>query len=142
MNEELIRSLEDVCAEKLEDVANLDAGSEEQSRATTDLVKLLNVLKEREESAYKLDLQYQELEQKKELSDSEAERATEEAKKDRKLNWIQFGITTAVGVGTTIASHLWLKHRYHEGLDFERTGTYTCRGGAQNIMRQFKLPKL
>ena len=138
MGDELLTRLEVECMTKLDELGNLDTGSEEHQRATGDLVKLLNVLKEREKEVGEYDIAYRELEQKSESD----EKALEEAKKDRKTNWIQFGITTALTIGTTIASHVWLKNRYHEGLQFEREGTYTARGGAQNIMRQFKLPKL
>ena len=134
MKTETKRQLLDVLGTKIDELDSLDIGSEEHSRGTEDVTKLYKLIQDDEKQEWSIE----ESEIKANEDDKKYERELEKEKRDAKRSWIQFGITTTIAVLTTIGTNLAFKHRYHEGLEFEKTGTYTAKGGAQMIQRMFK----
>lgn len=129
-------NLKTVVDQQIEQLANMELGTEDHTRATNDIVKLYEKIQEDEKQAFEIEkFEYQDDEKVRDL-----ERETAIRKDDNRRNWIQFGIGTAVTVGTTLLTMAFWKERYHEGLQFEKDGTYTAKGGAQSVMRHF--PKI
>jgi hypothetical protein len=128
--------LKAVVDQQIEQLANMEPGTEEHTRATNDLVKQLELLHKDDELQFEIDkFDYQDDEKVKDVA-----RENEIRKEDNRRNWIQFGIGTAATIGTTLLTMAFWKNRYHEGLQFEKEGTYTAKGGAQSVMRNF--PKI
>lgn len=134
MKTETKRQLLGVLGTKIGELDSLDIGTEEHSRGTEDVTKLYKLIQDDEKQEWSIE----ESEIKANEDDKKYERELEKEKRDAKRSWIQFGITTTVAVLTTIGTNLFFKHRYHEGLEFEKTGTFTAKGGAQMIQRMIK----
>ena len=123
LNERLDKELE----RRFEDLENLETGSDEQGKATDNIVKL-----------YKLRMDENEQESSKNADEDKAvlERhkleLEEQKAKDDKLIRI---LTTVTIAGFAVGSH-W----YGKGFKFEETGTI-CSSTLKGIMRDFKFFK-
>lgn len=128
LNERLDKELE----RRFEDLENLKTGSDEQGKATDNIVKL-----------YKLRMDENEQENSKNADEDKAvlERhkleLEEQKAKDDKLIRI---LTTMTSVGVTIAGFAVGSHWYGKGFKFEETGTI-CSSTLKSIMRDFKFFK-
>ena len=128
MNERLDKELE----RRLEDLENLTTGSDEQGKATDNIVKL-----------YKLRMDENEQENSKNADEDKAvlERhkleLEEQKAKDDKLIRI---LTTVTSVGVTIAGFAVGSHWYGKGFKFEETGTI-CSSTFKGLMRDFRFFK-
>ena len=128
LNERLDKELE----RRFEDLENLATGSDEQGKATDNIVKL-----------YKLRMDENEQESSKNADEDKAvlERhkleLEEQKAKDDKLIRI---LTTVTSVGVTIAGFAVGSHWYGKGFKFEETGTI-CSSTFKGIMRDFKFFK-
>lgn len=128
LNERLDKELE----RRFEDLENLKTGSDEQGKATDNIVKL-----------YKLRMDENEQENGKNADEDKAvlERhkleLEEQKAKDDKLIRI---LTTMTSVGVTIAGFAVGSHWYGKGFKFEETGTI-CSSTLKSIMRDFKFFK-
>lgn len=114
---------------RFEDLENLKTGSDEQSKATDNIVKLYklrmdeneqNVSKEADEDKLLLEKSKLELEAEKE--------------KDDKLIRI---LTTVTSVGISIAGFAVGSHWYGKGFKFEETGTI-CSSTFKGLMKDFR----
>ena len=127
-NERLDKELE----RRLEDLENLTTGSDEQGKATDNIVKL-----------YKLRMDENEQENSKNADEDKAvlERhkleLEEQKAKDDKLIRI---LTTVTSVGVTIAGFAVGSHWYGKGFKFEETGTI-CSSTFKGLMRDFRFFK-
>ena len=128
LNERLNKELE----RRFEDLENLETGSDEQGKATDNIVKL-----------YKLRMDENEQESSKNADEDKAvlERhkleLEEQKAKDDKLIRI---LTAATSVGVTIAGFAVGSHWYGKGFKFEETGTIwssTFKG----LMKDFRFFK-
>ena len=128
LNEKLNKELE----RRFEDLENLETGSDEQTKATDNIVKLYKLrtdVNEQEASAaadadkYALEKHKLELEEQK--------------VKDSKLISI---IGTMASVGVTRAGFAVGSHWYGKGFKFEETGTI-CSSTFKGLMRDFKFFK-
>lgn len=128
LNERLDKELE----RRFEDLGNLETGSDEQGKATDNIVKL-----------YKLRMDENEQENSKNADEDKAvlERhkleLEEQKAKDDKLIRI---LTTVTSVGVTIAGFAVGSHWYGKGFKFEETGTI-CSSTFKGLMRDFKFFK-
>lgn len=128
LNERLDKELE----RRFEDLGNLETGSDEQGKATDNIVKL-----------YKLRMDENEQENSKNADEDKAvlERhkleLEEQKAKDDKLIRI---LTTATSVGVTIAGFAVGSHWYGKGFKFEETGTI-CSSTFKGLMRDFRFFK-
>lgn len=128
LNERLDKELE----RRFEDLGNLETGSDEQGKATDNIVKL-----------YKLRMDENEQENSKNADEDKAvlERHKLELKeqkaKDDKLIRI---LTTVTSVGVTIAGFAVGSHWYGKGFKFEETGTI-CSSTFKGLMRDFRFFK-
>lgn len=128
LNERLDKELE----RRFEDLENLATGSDEQGKATDNIVKL-----------YKLRMDENEQENSKNADEDKAvlERhkleLEEQKAKDDKLIRI---LTTAASAGLTIAGLAVGSHWYGKGFKFEETGTI-CSSTFKGLMRDFKFFK-
>lgn len=128
LNERLDKELE----RRFEDLENLKTGSDEQGKATDNIVKL-----------YKLRMDENEQENSKNADEDKAvlERhklELEERKaKDDKLIRI---LTTVTSVGVTIAGFAVGSHWYGKGFKFEETGTI-CSSTFKGLMKDFRFFK-
>ena len=117
---------------RFEDLENLKTGSDEQSKATDNIVKL-----------YKLRMDENEQENSKNADEDKAvlERhkleLEEQKAKDDKLIRI---LTTVTSVGVTIAGFAVGSHWYGKGFKFEETGTI-CSSTFKGLMRDFRFFK-
>ena len=124
LNERLDKELE----RRFEDLGNLETGSDEQGKATDNIVKLYNEneqenSKNADEDKAVLELHKLELEEQK--------------AKDDKLIRI---LTTVTSVGVTIAGFAVGSHWYGKGFKFEETGTI-CSSTFKGLMRDFRFFK-
>ena len=128
LNERLDKELE----RRFEDLENLTTGSDEQGKATDNIVKL-----------YKLRMDENEQENSKNADEDKAvlERhrleLEEQKAKDDKLIRI---LTTVTSVGVTIAGFAVGSHWYGKGFKFEETGTI-CSSTFKGLMRDFRFFK-
>ncbi|MDU8690069.1 hypothetical protein RX411_02005 [Faecalibacterium prausnitzii] len=128
LNERLDKELE----RRFEDLENLKTGSDEQGKATDNIVKL-----------YKLRMDENEQENSKNADEDKAvlERhkleLEEQKAKDDKLIRI---LTTVTSVGVTIAGFAVGSHWYGKGFKFEETGTI-CSSTFKGLMRDFRFFK-
>lgn len=128
LNERLDKELE----RRFEDLENLKTGSDEQCKATDNIVKL-----------YKLRMDENEQENSKNADEDKAvlERhkleLEEQKAKDDKLIRI---LTTVTSVGVTIAGFAVGSHWYGKGFKFEETGTI-CSSTFKGLMRDFRFFK-
>ena len=128
LNERLDKELE----RRFEDLGNLETGSDEQGKATDNIVKL-----------YKLRMDENEQENSKNADEDKAvlERhkleLEEQKAKDDKLIRI---LTTVTSVGVTIAGFAVGSHWYSKGFKFEETGTI-CSSTFKGLMRDFRFFK-
>lgn len=128
LNERLDKELE----QRFEDLENLKTGSDEQGKATDNIVKL-----------YKLRMDENEQENSKNADEDKAvlERhkleLEEQKAKDDKLIRI---LTTVTSVGVTIAGFAVGSHWYGKGFKFEETGTI-CSSTFKGLMRDFRFFK-
>lgn len=128
LNERLDKELE----HRFEDLGNLETGSDEQGKATDNIVKL-----------YKLRMDENEQENSKNADEDKAvlERhkleLEEQKAKDDKLIRI---LTTVTSVGVTIAGFAVGSHWYGKGFKFEETGTI-CSSTFKGLMRDFRFFK-
>lgn len=128
LNERLDKELE----RRFEDLENLKTGSDEQGKATDNIVKL-----------YKLRMDENEQENSKNADEDKAvlERhkleLEEQKAKDDKLICI---LTTVTSVGVTIAGFAVGSHWYGKGFKFEETGTI-CSSTFKGLMRDFRFFK-
>lgn len=128
LNERLDKELE----RRFEDLENLKTGSDEQDKATDNIVKL-----------YKLRMDENEQENSKNADEDKAvlERhkleLEEQKAKDDKLIRI---LTTVTSVGVTIAGFAVGSHWYGKGFKFEETGTI-CSSTFKGLMRDFRFFK-
>ena len=124
LNEKLNKELE----RRFEDLENLETGSDEQTKATDNIVKLYKLrtdVNEQEASADKYALEKHKLE------------LEEQKVKDSKLISI---IGTMASVGVTLAGFAVGSHWYGKGFKFEETGTI-CSSTFKGLMRDFKFFK-
>lgn len=125
LNERLDKELE----RRFEDLGNLETGSDEQGKATDNIVKL-----------YKLRMDENEQENSKNADEDKAvlERhkleLEEQKAKDDKLIRI---LTTVTSVGVTIAGFAVGSHWYGKGFKFEETGTI-CSSTFKGLMKDFR----
>lgn len=128
LNERLDKELK----RRFEDLGNLETGSDEQGKATDNIVKL-----------YKLRMDENEQENSKNADEDKAvlERhkleLEEQKAKDDKLIRI---LTTVTSVGVTIAGFAVGSHWYGKGFKFEETGTI-CSSTFKGLMRDFRFFK-
>lgn len=128
LNERLDKELE----RRFEDLENLTTGSDEQGKATDNIVKL-----------YKLRMDENEQESSKNADEDKAvlERhkleLEEQKAKDDKLIRV---LTTVTSVGVTIAGFAVGSYWYSKGFKFEETGTI-CSSTFKGLMRDFRLFK-
>lgn len=128
LNERLDKELE----RRFEDLENLKTGSDEQGKATDNIVKL-----------YKLRMDENEQENSKNADEDKAvlERhkleLEEQKAKDDKLIRI---LTTVTSVGVTIAGFAVGSHWYGKGFKFEETGTI-CSSTFKGLMKDFRFFK-
>ena len=128
LNERLDKELE----RRFEDLGNLETGSDEQGKATDNIVKL-----------YKLRMDENEQENSKNADEDKAvlERhkleLEEQKAKDDKLIRI---LTTVTSVGVTIAGFAVGSHWYGKGFKFGETGTI-CSSTFKGLMRDFRFFK-
>ena len=128
LNERLDKELE----RRFKDLGNLETGSDEQGKATDNIVKL-----------YKLRMDENEQENSKNADEDKAvlERhkleLEEQKAKDDKLIRI---LTTVTSVGVTIAGFAVGSHWYGKGFKFEETGTI-CSSTFKGLMRDFRFFK-
>lgn len=128
LNERLNKELE----RRFEDLENLETGSDEQGKATDNIVKLykLRMDENEQESSKNADKDKAVLERHKlELEEQKA--------KDDKLIRI---LTTVTSVGVTIAGFAVGSHWYGKGFKFEETGTI-CSSTFKGLMKDFRFFK-
>ena len=114
---------------RFEDLENLKTGSDEQSKATDNIVKL-----------YKLRIDVNEQNVSKEadedkllLEKSKLELEAEKAKDDKLIRIL----TTVTSVGISIAGFAVGSHWYGKGFKFEETGTI-CSSTFKGLMKDFR----
>ena len=121
LNERLDKELE----RRFEDLGNLETGSDEQGKATDNIVKL-----------YKLRMDENEQENSKNADEHKLELEEQKAKDDKLIRIL----TTVTSVGVTIAGFAVGSHWYGKGFKFEETGTI-CSSTLKGIMRDFRFFK-
>lgn len=121
MNKELKR--------RFEDLENLKTGSDEQSKATDNIVKLYKLRMDENEQNVSKEADEDKLLLEKSKLELEAEKA-----KDDKLIRI---LTTVTSVGISIAGFAVGSHWYGKGFKFEETGTI-CSSTFKGLMKDFR----
>ena len=114
---------------RFEDLENLKTGSDEQSKATDNIVKLYKLrMDENEQNVGK-----EADEDKLLLEKSKLELEVEKAKDDKLIRIL----TTVTSVGVTIAGFAVGSHWYGKGFKFEETGTI-CSSTFKGLMKDFR----
>lgn len=114
---------------RFEDLENLKTGSDEQSKATDNIVKLYRLRMDENEQNVSKEADEDKLLLEKSKLELEAEKA-----KDDKLIRI---LTTVTSVGISIAGFAVGSHWYGKGFKFEETGTI-CSSTFKGLMKDFR----
>ncbi len=114
---------------RFEDLENLKTGSDEQSKATDNIVKLYKLRIDENEQNVSKEADEDKLLLEKSKLELEAEKA-----KDDKLIRI---LTTVTSVGISIAGFAVGSHWYGKGFKFEETGTI-CSSTFKGLMKDFR----
>lgn len=114
---------------RFEDLENLKTGSDEQSKATDNIVKLYKLRMDENEQNVRKEADEDKLLLEKSKLELEAEKA-----KDDKLIRI---LTTVTSVGISIAGFAVGSHWYGKGFKFEETGTI-CSSTFKGLMKDFR----
>ena len=114
---------------RFEDLENLKTGSDEQSNATYNIVKLYRLRMDENEQNVSKEADEDKLLLEKSKLELEAEKA-----KDDKLIRI---LTTVTSVGISIAGFAVGSHWYGKGFKFEETGTI-CSSTFKGLMKDFR----
>lgn len=114
---------------RFEDLENLKTGSDEQSKATDNIVKLYKLRMDENEHNVSKEADEDKLLLEKSKLELEAEKA-----KDDKLIRI---LTTVTSVGISIAGFAVGSHWYGKGFKFEETGTI-CSSTFKGLMKDFR----
>lgn len=114
---------------RFEDLENLKTGSDEQSKATDNIVKLYKLRMDENEQNVSKEADEDKLLLEKSKLELEAEKA-----KDDKLICI---LTTVTSVGISIAGFAVGSHWYGKGFKFEETGTI-CSSTFKGLMKDFR----
>ena len=114
---------------RFEDLENLKTGSDEQSNATDNIVKLYRLRMDENEQNVSKEADEDKLLLEKSKLELEAEKA-----KDDKLIRI---LTTVTSVGISIAGFAVGSHWYGKGFKFEETGTI-CSSTFKGLMKDFR----
>ena len=114
---------------RFEDLENLKTGSDEQSKATDNIVKLYKLRMDENEQNVSKEADEDKLLLEKSKRELEAEKA-----KDDKLIRI---LTTVTSVGISIAGFAVGSHWYGKGFKFEETGTI-CSSTFKGLMKDFR----
>lgn len=114
---------------RFEDLENLKTGSDEQSKATDNLVKLYKLRMDENDQNVSKEADEDKLLLEKSKLELEAEKA-----KDDKLIRI---LTTVTSVGISIAGFAVGSHWYGKGFKFEETGTI-CSSTFKGLMKDFR----
>ena len=121
MDEEIRQSLDEEILNELQDLGNLDPGSEEHSRAIDSLTKLYKIKIEEVNNAWDNDEKYN-----RRLMDDRHHESEEKLKKDQlaeqiKDRYFRLGIEVAGIVLPLIFYAAWMRR----GFKFEESGTFT-----------------
>lgn len=114
---------------RFEDLENLKTGSDEQSKATDNIVKLYKLRMDENEQNVSKEADEDKLLLEKSKLELEAEKA-----KDDKLIRI---LTTVTSVGISIAGFAVGSHWYGKGFKFEETGMI-CSSTFKGLMKDFR----
>lgn len=114
---------------RFEDLESLKTGSDEQSKATDNIVKLYKLRIDENEHNVSKEADEDKLLLEKSKLELEAEKA-----KDDKLIRI---LTTVTSVGISIAGFAVGSHWYGKGFKFEETGTI-CSSTFKGLMKDFR----
>jgi hypothetical protein len=114
---------------RFEDLENLKTGSDEQSKATDNIVKLYKLRMDENEQNVSKEAD----EDKLLLEKSKLELETEKAKDDKLIRIL----TTVTSVGISIAGFAVGSHWYGKGFKFEETGTI-CSSTFKGLMKDFR----
>ncbi len=114
---------------RFEDLENLKTGSDEQSKATDNIVKLYKLRMDENEQNVSKEADEDKLLLEKSKLELEAEKA-----KDDKLIRI---LTTVTSVGISIAGFAVGSHWYGKGFKFEETGTI-CSSTFKGLMKDIR----
>lgn len=114
---------------RFEDLEGLKTGSDEQSKATDNIVKLYKLRMDENEQNVSKEADEDKLLLEKSKLELEAEKA-----KDDKLIRI---LTTVTSVGVTIAGFAVGSYWYGKGFKFEETGTI-CSSTFKGLMKDFR----
>lgn len=114
---------------RFEDLESLKTGSDEQSKATDNIVKLYKLRMDENEQNVSKEADEDKLLLEKSKLELEAEKA-----KDDKLIRI---LTTVTSVGISIAGFAVGSHWYGKGFKFEETGTI-CSSTFKGLMKDFR----
>ena len=134
MNEELKELLGEVIKTEIENLTDLEPGSEEHSKAVESLTKLYRLKIEEEKNVMEINEQIYTREQNKQLEDErlEEQRKTRELdekfKKDQlaeetKDRYFKYAVEAGLGVLTVVFYNCWMK----KGFKFEETGSFTSK---------------
>lgn len=114
---------------RFEDLENLKTGSDEQSKATDNIVKLYKLRMDENEQNVRKEVD----EDKLLLENSKLELEAEKAKDDKLIRIL----TTVTSVGISIAGFAVGSHWYGKGFKFEETGTI-CSSTFKGLMKDFR----
>lgn len=114
---------------RFEDLENLKTGSDEQSKATDNIVKLYKLRMDENEQNVRREAD----EDKLLLENSKLELEAEKAKDDKLIRIL----TTVTSVGISIAGFAVGSHWYGKGFKFEETGTI-CSSTFKGLMKDFR----
>lgn len=117
---------------RFEDLENMTTGSDEQGKATDNIVKLYKLRMDENEANVSKEADEDKLELEKHKLELEIAKADDD-------KFIRI-LTVATGVGTTLLGFAVGSHWYGRGFKFEETGTI-CSSTLKGIMRDFKFFK-
>ena len=117
---------------RFEDLENMTTGSDEQGKATDNIVKLYKLRMDENEQKASKEADEDKLQMEKRKYELEVAKADD----DRRIRIL----TVVTGVGTTMLGFALGGHFYNKGFKFEETGTI-CSSTLKTIMKDCKFFK-
>ena len=117
---------------RFEDLENMTTGSDEQGKATDNIVKLYKLRMDENEANVSKEADEDKLELEKHKLELEIAKADDD-------KFIRI-LTVATGIGTTVLGFVVGGHFYNKGFKFEETGTI-CSSTLKSIMKDCRFFK-
>lgn len=121
MDKELKEMLEETIKVDLENIADMEVGSDDRNKAVNDVAILVQKVTDMDKAL---------------LEDARQE---EKANTEKRMRIVEIATKIGLGLVELAVPLWWYTKRYHEGMAYEETGSFTS-GSTRNLVRSMPFP--